>query len=206
MLIMPFFIAYMVYKLPPYIEFSLWGSEILGTIGFYLYTLILFVIYPWMGLLFTFFGIVPAFRGRPKLFDITDDSIRVISRSAKSFSIPFSEIRDIWFFDPKAKKSRTLASKILDPFYRMPDYANFTIRGWFAEVVTNVLPPFSFGFGSREGEIQIRKFKGGNRRRLLMPWLNTPKKSRLVSISPSNPKEFYEQLDVSMKKWKQARS
>jgi serine/threonine protein kinase len=206
MLIMPFFIAYMVYKLPPYIEFSLWGSEILGTIGFYLYAAVLFIIYPWMGLLFTYFGIVPAFRGRPKLFDITDDSIRVISRSAKSLSIPFSEIKDIWFFNPKAKKARPLASKILDPFYRLPETAKFTIKIWFTEVVTNLLPPFSFGFGSKEGEIQIRKFKGGNRRRLLMPWLNTPKRSRLVSISPSNPKEFYEQLDVSMKKWKQAKA
>ena len=206
MLLMPFFIAYMVYKLPPYIEFSLFGSEILGTIAFYLYAAILFVIYPWMGLLFTYFGIIPAFRGRPKLFDITDDAIRVISRSAKSLSIPFDQVKDVWFFDPKAKKARPLASKILDPFYRLPDSSKFTIGIWLKEVVTNVLPPFSFGFGSKEGEIQIRKFKGGNRRRLLMPWLNSPNRARLVSISPSNPKEFYEQLQVSLKKWQQEKT
>jgi class 3 adenylate cyclase/predicted Ser/Thr protein kinase len=205
MLLMPFFIAYMVYRLPSYIEFSLWGSDLLGTIGFYLYSFVLFIAYPWMGLLFTFFGIMPAFRGRLKLFDIVDDAIRVISRKGQSIIIPFGEIKDIWFFDPIAKKARPLASKILDPFYRMPTSSSFTIKSWIRDVLTNVLPPFSFGFGSRKGEIQIVKYKGGNRRRLIMPWLNSAAKCRLISISPSDPKEYYDQLQLSMKKWKQTR-
>lgn len=106
------------------------------------------------------------------------------------------------FFDPKLKKSRPLAMKILDPFYRLADYSKFTIGLWFREVVTNVLPPYSFAFGSKEGEIQIRKMKGANRRRLLMPWLNTPKRSRLISVSPSSPREFFDQLQVALTKWK----
>jgi class 3 adenylate cyclase len=202
MLAMPFFIGYMVWMLPPYIEFSLFGSEILGTIGFYLYVTILFLIYPWIGLLFVYFGILPAFKGRPKLFDITDDSVRVLSRSAKSITISFAEIRDIMFFDPQMKKTRSLSDKILDPFFRLAGAQKFTVGLWFREVVTNVLPPYSFGFGSKEGEIQIGRWKGANRRRLLMPWLNSPRRARVISISPANPKEFYEQLQVAMAKWK----
>lgn len=202
MLAMPFFIGYMVWVLPPYIEFSLLGSGFLGTIAFYLYVTALFLFYPWLGLLFIFFGIIPAFKGRPKLFDITDDSVRVLPRSTNPIVISFSEIQNIWFFDPKVKKSRPFAMKLLDPFHRLPDYSKFTLRLWFREVATNILPPYSFGFGSKEGEIQISRLKGANRRRLLMPWLNSPKKSRVISISPSNPKEFFEQLQLALAKWK----
>jgi class 3 adenylate cyclase len=205
MLIMPFFIAYMVWMLPSFIEFSLFGSEILGTIVFYLYVAILFLVYPWIGLLFIYFGIIPAFKGRPKLFDITDDSVRVLSKRARFVTIPFSEIQNVMYFDPKLKKARPLAMKILDPFYRLSGDAKFTVGLWFREVVTNILPPYSFAFGSKEGEIQIRKAKGANRRRLLMPWLNSAKSARVISISPSSPREFFDQLQVALTKWKRVK-
>ena len=202
MLFMPFFIGYMVWNIPSYIEASLFGSEILGTIFFYLYAVILFFAYPWIGLLFTYFGIVPAFKGRPKLFDIMDDSVRVLLKKSNLVTIPFSEIQDVMFFDPKLKKTRPLSRKILDPFCRLAGDSKFTFGVWFREVATDILPPYSFAFGSKEGEIQIRRKKGANRRRLLMPWLNSAKRARVVSISPSNPREFFDQLQVALTKWK----
>jgi class 3 adenylate cyclase len=202
MFFMPFYVAYITWKLPPDIEFCLWGSDLLGNIAFYAYVLFLFLVYPWMGLLFTYFGIVPIIKGRPRMFDITEDAIRVVSRKGKSDSIPFSDIKDIWLFGALDKKKRNWERKILDPLGRLPSTTPFSVKIWFTEVVTNILPPFSFGFGASEGEIQIRKKKGLNRRRLLVPWLNTMKWSRVLSISTSNPKEFYDQLVIALAKWK----
>lgn len=202
MFLMPFFVAYITWKLPPGVEFSLWGSDLLGTIAFYSYVLFLFLVYPWMGLLFTYFGIVPIMKGRPRMFDITEDAIRVVSKKGISSSIPFSDVKDIWLLGSVERKKRNWKRKILDPLHRVPSGTPLTLKLWIVEVITNILPPFSFGFGASEGEIQIRKKRGLNRRRLLMPWLNTMKWSRLLSISPSNPKEFYEQLEISLAKWK----
>jgi class 3 adenylate cyclase len=204
MLLMPFSIAYMTWKLPTDLEFSLWGSDLLGTVAFYSYVLFLVLVYPWLGLLFTFFGIVPITKGRPQMFDITEEAIRVVSKKGVSSSIPFSDIKNVWLIGALEKRGRNWKRKLLDPLHRVPSRTALTLKIWITEVATNILPPFSFGFGASEGEIQIRKKKGLNRRRLLMPWFNTMKWSRMLSISPSNPKEFFDQLEIALVKWKAA--
>jgi len=204
MLVMPLFLGYMYWNLPPYIEFSLFGSEILGNIAFILYVAILFFGYPWAGLLFTYFGIVPLFNGRPKSYDLLEDKVQVTFRTGKSFSIPFAEIEKFHFFGRRS--ARPLINKILDPFYRIPHNTPFTIKVWFTEVILNMLPPYSFGFSSRHGEIQIHRRKGVNKTRILLPWLNTFKRSKIISLSPSDPKEFFEQLEVAYAKWKKLHS
>lgn len=199
MLLMPYWIGIMYANIPPYAEFELFGSEMLGNIAFLLYLSVLFFGYPWAGLVFTFLGILPAFRGHPRLFDILDDQIRVIFRSGKIYSIPFTEIDRFRFFDRKAK--RPLKYILIDPLKRMYDYQNLSWKTWFQEVAGNILPPFSFGFGSSVGEVHIMRRKGRRQSRLIFPWLNTALRSRDISLTPSDPRGFYEQLDTAYKKW-----
>ncbi|TFB09272.1 tetratricopeptide repeat protein [Candidatus Marinimicrobia bacterium MT.SAG.2] len=61
--------------------------------------------------------------------------------------------------------------------------------------------PFPIGFGSKLGEIHLILKTGFHRKRLLFPWLNTLEKSRRISFSPSDPKEFFRQLEIAHKKW-----
>jgi hypothetical protein len=150
-------------------------------------------------LVFTFLGILPAFRGHPRLFDILDDQIRVIFRSGKIYSIPFTEIDRFRFFDRKAK--RPVKYILIDPLKRMHDYQDLSWKTWVQEVAGNILPPFSFGFGSRVGEVHIMRRKGRRQSRLIFPWLNTASRCRDISLTPSDPRGFYEQLDTAYKKW-----
>jgi len=199
MLLVPYLIGYMVWHLPPYIRFELWGSGILGNVAFFLYLSIVLLGYPWAGLVFTFLGILPVFKGSPKLFDLLDDQIRVVFRSGKIHSIHFSEIEHMRFFDRKAK--RRWKHRIIDPLYRMHDYSKLTWKTWLKEVAGDILPPFSFGFGSTIGEIHLTRKTGRRQLRLLFPWLNTATKSRTLGLTPSDPKGFYEQLETAYKKW-----
>ena len=88
---------------------------------------------------------------------------------------------------------------------RISDYSNLTFRKWFSEVVLNLLPPYSFGFGSRKGEIHILLKEGFRAMRIVVPWLNSPVKSRDMSLLPFAPKEFYEQMQVAFEQWKRAK-
>ena len=202
MLAMPYFVIKMLLQLPASIRFELWGSGPLGSIGFGAYLAFIIVTYPWVGLLFLFFGVLPFTKGRPRSFDVLENSVSVVLRNGRRFTIQFHDIDQIRFYDTSARAGRPLFIKIIDPFFRVADYKNFTFGIWFMKVFLNPMPPHTFGFGARQGEIIIRKTKGAERLRVLLPFLNTPKRSRVVSLSPNEPGEFYEQLDLAMRKWK----
>jgi class 3 adenylate cyclase/predicted Ser/Thr protein kinase len=199
MLIMPYWTIIMYAAVPSYLEFELFGSQLLGDIAFHLYVFILFFGYPWAALVLTFFGIIPAFRGHPKLFDILDDQIRVLFRSGKIYSIPFADIERFRFLDRKAK--RRWKYKLIDPLKRLYDYENLSWKTWLKEVPGNIFPPFSFGFGSRFGEVHIMRKKGRRQSRLLFPWFNTAAGSKEIALTPSDPRGFHEQLETAYKKW-----
>ncbi|HTO95194.1 MAG TPA: hypothetical protein VMM80_12460, partial [Bacteroidota bacterium] len=69
------------------------------------------------------------------------------------------------------------------------------------DVALNILPPYSFGFGSAQGEILIRLIQGYRIMRMVIPWWNTPLRSRDLSISPFDAREFHAQFEVAFKKW-----
>jgi serine/threonine protein kinase len=206
MLAMPFFMIRMLFLLPNSMEFQLLGSRALGWVGFSAYISILIVIYPWVGLLFVFFGVLPFIKGRPRSFDVLEDSVSVVFRNGKRFTIHFRDIEHVRFYDTAAKAARPLLIKIIDPFFRVADFKNFTFGIWFTKVFLSPMPPYNFGFGARQGEIIIQKAKGFERLRVLLPFLNTPEKSRVVGLSPNEPGEFHEQLDLAIRKWKAGKS
>jgi len=199
MLMVPYWIISLYAALPPYIHFELWGSGFLGYTALFAYLSFLSLGYPWAGLVFTFLGIIPAFKGSPKLFDLLDDQIRVVFGSGKVISIHFSEIERMAFRDRKTR--RAWKYRFIDPLWRIYDYSGLNARSWLKGVVMNPLPPFSFGFGSRLGEIHLIKKSGHRGLRLILPWLNTYGKSKDVSLTPSDPHGFYEQLTTAYKKW-----
>ena len=160
------------------------------------------LVMPWVSAVLFFYGVLPAIRKRPKMIELLEDHIMIRFKSNKVFNIYFSEIESIRFFDKTQKSKRALKYRLLDPFHRIADYSKFGIAMWFNEVFLGILPPFFFGFGSKKGEILIQRKKGWNKLRLLMPWLNTSKRSRTLSLTPSDPREYFQQLELAYTKWK----
>jgi hypothetical protein len=156
----------------------------------------------WYAISLWYLGVVPFLRGRPKLYDLIEDQVRIIYRDGTTLSIHFSEIDQLSLVNNRLKSLRPLRYKILDPFGRINDYNLMTFRVWLKEVALNILPPYSFGFGSAQGEILIRLIAGHRVMRMVVPWWNTPMKSADLSISPFDAREFYAQLDVAFKKWR----
>ena len=156
----------------------------------------------WYAVSLWYLGVVPFLRGRPKLYDLLEDQIRVIYRDRTVLSIHFSEIAAMRLVDRRMKAHRPLRTRILDPFGRVFDYKSMTFGVWLKEVFLNVLPAYSFGFGAGHAEVLIRLNAGYTVARLFVPWWNNPVKSRDLSLLPGDAKEFFAQLEVAYAKWK----
>jgi hypothetical protein len=104
--------------------------------------------------------------------------------------------------DRRTLRARSLRNKLIDPFGRIIDYSTLTFRSWLKEVLFNVLPPYSFGFGAGQAEVLIRLNAGYTVLRVFVPWWNNPVQSRDLSLLPGDAKEFFAQLEVAYAKWK----
>lgn len=155
----------------------------------------------WYALSLWYLGVVPFLRGRPKLYDLMEDCIRVIYKDGTNITIHFSEIEQLRLWDGTTNALRPWLRKILDPFAKTDSAQPLTFRVWVRDVLGNILPPYSFGVGSGKAEIHIRLNSGATIGRVFFPWLNTAMHSRLLSIHPSDTKEFYVQCEVAQMKW-----
>jgi len=155
----------------------------------------------WYALSLWYLGVVPFLRGRPRLYDLMEDRVRILFRDGTSIAIHFSEIDRVRLWDAKTNLLRPLRYRILDPFGRLDGTEPLTVRSWFGEVVRNFLPPYSFGLGTGKAEIHIRLHAGATVSRFFFPWVNTAMRSKLLSIHPSDTKEFYVQCEVALMKW-----
>lgn len=155
----------------------------------------------WYAFSLWFLGVVPFLRGRPKLYDLLEDQIRVIYKDGTTLSIDFSEIDGVRLVDGEVLKSRPLFRKIVDPFARVSPGTRLTFSSWVQDVVLNILPPYSFGFGAGHGEMYITLNTGYRLMRAVFPWWNTPVRSRDLSIHPFDGKQFFSQFQVAFAKW-----
>jgi class 3 adenylate cyclase len=155
----------------------------------------------WYTLTLWYLGVVPFLRGRPTLYDLMEDRIRVMFKDNTSLSVHFSEIEFIHLWDAKANAIRPMKYRLLDPLGRMDALEPLTFRSWFRRVFLNILPPYSFGVGSGQTEIHIRLYTGATMLRLFLPWYNTAMHSRVLGLHPSDTKEFYVQCEVALMKW-----
>ena len=155
----------------------------------------------WGGMLFMFFGLIPFFRRTAKVYDLTEKGVRVTFRGNKSVNLDFADIEAILFRDLLSKSKRRIHHRILDPFGRIQNYQGITIwhllKNWRLRT-----PGYSFGFSSRSGEIQVVRKKGLAPLQLILPFLYNVRLSRVFVLSPSDPKEFYEQLETAYAKWR----
>jgi hypothetical protein len=159
----------------------------------------------WYTLSLWYLGVVPFLRGRPKLYDLMEDRIRVIYKDATTLTIHFSEIESVRLLSAKAKSSRPFRYKLIDPFGRVLDYNALTFGLWVKDVLMNILPPYSFGYGSQQGEVLVTLKQGYRTMRLLFPWSNTAIRSRDLSLAPNDGREFYYQIDVAFRRWKSSK-
>jgi class 3 adenylate cyclase len=155
----------------------------------------------WYAVALWYLGVVPFLRGKPRLYDLMEDRVKIVFADATSITIHFSEIEQVKLWDANTNKLRPMLRRILDPFGMMDPSEPLTMSTWFKGVMGNILPPYSFGIGSGKAEIHVRLTSGASTLRLLLPWLNTPMKSRMLSIHPFDTKEFYVQCEVALMKW-----
>jgi hypothetical protein len=155
----------------------------------------------WYTIALWYLGVVPFLRGRPKLYDLMEDQVRVIYRDGTTLSIGFEEIDHLRYRDEKTSRARSLRSKLYDPFHRIANYDTLTFGVWFREAVLNILPPYSFSYSAGSGEIIFTLKAGSAALRMLFPWLNTPMKSRDLSLVPFDAREFFTQLEVAYTRW-----
>ena len=156
----------------------------------------------WYAMSLWYLGVVPFLRGRPRLYDLREDQVRVHFPDGHRLSILFSEIASIRYADPGAERERPLLRKLADPFARVPAGTPLTFRRWVDEVFLNPFPPYAFGLGGREGEIRVRLLEGVRLLRVFLPWMNTPVRSMDIGLHPVAPREFFEQLEVAFAKWR----
>ncbi len=155
----------------------------------------------WYTLTLWYLGVVPFLRGRPTLYDLMEDRISILFKDRTSLSVHFSEIERLRLWDAKTNALRPLKYRLLDPLGRLDPTITLTARTWFKEVLGNILPPYSFGVGSGRAEIHVRLNSGATLLRIFLPWYNTPLHSRVLSLHPSDTKEFYVQCEVALMKW-----
>ncbi|MEW6509615.1 MAG: adenylate/guanylate cyclase domain-containing protein [Bacteroidota bacterium] len=156
----------------------------------------------WYAISLWYLGVVPFLRGRPKLYDLMEDRVRVIYKDGTTLSIHFSEIANLSLVNNRTKRLRPLRYKILDPFGRISEYGSMTFKVWLKEVALNILPPYSFGYGAAHGEILLQLREGFRTMRVVIPWWNSPIKSRDLTVAPNDAREFYAQFEVAYKKWR----
>ncbi len=160
----------------------------------------------WYALSLWYLGVLPFLRGRPKVYDIMEDHVRMIYRDGTTLAVDFSEIERMRYCDAQSRKARTFGQKLIDPFGRLMQYDRLRFKDWFREVVLNVLPPYSFGFGSGKAEVHLRLYAGYRGMRFLLPWWNTPFKSKDLNLVPNDAREFYQQLVFAFNKWKKKKA
>ena len=202
--IIPPLVAMLIPILPVFIYIRLLGKhQAADWVHQLALVIIVCILCIWYAISLWYLGVVPFLRGRPKLYDLMEDHVRVIYRDGTTLAIDFSEIERLRLWDAKAKSKRSLWHKLIDPFGRLMSYDSITLGGWLKEGALNILPPYSFGFGSSgNAEIQIRLFSGFQALRIVVPWWNTPLKSRDFSLLPGDTREFYAQFETAFAKWK----
>ncbi len=156
----------------------------------------------WYSMTMWFLGVVPFLRGRPKLYDLLENQVRIIFQDGSTLSIDFSDIQTVRYLDREIRRSRSLIRKLIDPFCRVATNKKLGISTWLRDILLNVLPPYSFGLGSKDGEIHVQKKRGRRFFRILLPWTNSPKRSKDISLFPYAPWEFFEQFRIAFYSWK----
>jgi len=162
---------------------------------------VLIMLLVWYALSLWFLGVVPFLRGTPKLYDLMEDSIRIIFRDGTNITIHFSEIAQLRLWDAKTNALRPWLYRLADPFGRLEETDRLTFRSWVREVLGNILPPYTFGVGSGSAAIHCRLNGGATIQRFFFPWYNTAMRSQTLSLHPSDTKEFYVQCEVALMKW-----
>jgi hypothetical protein len=156
----------------------------------------------WYAVTLWFLGVVPFLRGKPKLYDLMENQLRIIFDDGSFHVINFATIHSVRFIDPEIRKSRSFLRKLIDPFCRVATTRKLSPVSWFKDVFLNFLPPYSFGINSQEGEINIQKKKGYRFLRFLFPWLNSPQSCKDISLFPYDAWEFFEQSRIAFYSWK----
>ena len=158
----------------------------------------------WVYLLFILISFKIVMFQRIKLFDLMSDRLEFVKEDNERFSIPFSDIESIKIIIPEKRSgflglSTKSLYKTADQYNAMEDY----------EQVPNIKInrrqelPFAYTIGlGRKGSILIKRKSGYNLLKMLMPWLDTLKKSKYYALCPSEPREFFDQLFIAYEKWK----
>ncbi|MCX6138789.1 MAG: AAA family ATPase [Ignavibacteriales bacterium] len=142
----------------------------------------------------------------PRLYEILDDSVKIHFTKTKIFSIPFEDIEFIAFFEnlnPKGDKFRerrqTLRKSYGKLLYESLIYSSFipVILQKRIDLNTEIIEPERLLATPAEGEIHVRRKSGSQN----IFFKSSIIDKRDIALSPSNPREFHEQLKIAIEKW-----
>jgi class 3 adenylate cyclase len=155
----------------------------------------------WYAISLWFLGVIPFLLGRPKLYDLLEDQVRILFQDGSTYAINFKDIASVRYFDPDVNKKKPFGRKLLDPFSRVASNKKLTFKLWLKDVFFNILPPYTFVFGAERGEIYIRLKHGYRLLRFIIPWFNSPHRSKDIGLLPHAPKQFFEQFRIAIQRW-----
>ena len=200
--------------------FVLWALDVIGFGGFVIYQsfikgtqhgsafylvsiplwAIVLIAMAWAGMKF-----MQVLRPRPMIFDLFEDRIQLTFTSGKSYAIGFEDIFLVHYYArgkavPGQNRWRSVKS-----FLGGQDMTLSASPVTSSALSQEMISPYAFGFGSRKGEIHIRKKAGvafASRESFVKPWKVDYLRERDVAITPTEPKEFYDQLLTAYEKWR----
>ncbi|MGD0036686.1 MAG: adenylate/guanylate cyclase domain-containing protein [Bacteroidota bacterium] len=150
-------------------------------------------------------------RGTPRLYELLSDQIRIHFSAKKVLTIPFGDIEIIGFLkNPKSDHKGIWGNlKQLKDFHNsypqlLLNCLRYTVGRFSARFNflkgSDLIQPERLIFATKGGEIHIRRKTGATG--FLFRFSAGTKRD--IALTPSHPGEFYEQLDIALKKWKRS--
>jgi len=135
-------------------------------------------------------------REKPRLYDVTDQQIRIHYYSGKMVALNFCDIDRLGYVDNIQRKNRPWKVKLIDPFFLVDNYNDYSYKGIFYQALRNTY--YATEYSPKQGEIRIQMNKG----RMYVDLLLRPENARHLVLGPSNPRLYYDHIRLAFEKWK----
>jgi class 3 adenylate cyclase len=142
----------------------------------------------------------PGLRGSPALYELLEDRIQAIYSTGRTYVIHFSDIMTVSYF--RLRIHNTLRRSFRSSFTVLSSALPWKVQLFAGR--DDLAVPVSLGFAARNGSIHIRRVAGNRAPKFhFIPWKITPDECKDIEISPSQPREFFNQLRIALERWRQ---
>lgn len=157
-------------------------------------------------------------RNVPHLYEVLDDQVKVHFSRSKVLSVPFGDIALIGYFENLKPSGLGILGSIRWRWNQRNTYPMLLksciqaidLQSWFlfrkrsdgrterSHWIDGIIQPERLLVTPAEGEIHLRRKSGSRKFWFTLSIMD----KREIALTPSNPKEFFKQLEIALKKWK----